>query len=113
MPCRAPLVCISLAMRSAGSFTTHTSTRRAGTWHRCSDLRGDSTLADTDVCRSLATAVCALRNSLEGDTMQGSIPDEELPSEDDVRKWFNDLSNWGRWGADDRLGTLNLITPEK
>jgi kynurenine formamidase len=45
--------------------------------------------------------------------MQGSTPDEELPSEDDVRRWFNDLSNWGRWGADDRLGTLNLITPEK
>ncbi|MDP7442692.1 MAG: hypothetical protein QGI37_13240, partial [Verrucomicrobiota bacterium] len=22
------------------------------------------------------------------------------------------LSNWGRWGADDQLGTLNLITPE-
>ena len=22
-------------------------------------------------------------------------------------------SNWGRWGADDQLGTLNLITPEK
>jgi kynurenine formamidase len=21
------------------------------------------------------------------------------------------LSNWGRWGADDRIGTLNLITP--
>ena len=23
------------------------------------------------------------------------------------------LSNWGRWGPDDQLGTLNLITPEK
>lgn len=23
------------------------------------------------------------------------------------------LSNWGRWGADDQLGTLNLITPQK
>jgi hypothetical protein len=23
------------------------------------------------------------------------------------------LSNWGRWGADDELGTINLITPEK
>ena len=22
------------------------------------------------------------------------------------------LSNWGRWGADDQLGTLNLITPD-
>ena len=23
------------------------------------------------------------------------------------------LSNWGRWGADDEIGTLNLVTPEK
>jgi len=23
------------------------------------------------------------------------------------------LSNWGRWGRDDQLGTLNLITPAK
>jgi len=23
------------------------------------------------------------------------------------------LSNWGRWGDDDRLGTLNLLTPER
>jgi kynurenine formamidase len=23
------------------------------------------------------------------------------------------LSNWGRWGVDDQLGTLNLITPER
>lgn len=27
--------------------------------------------------------------------------------------WMAEISNWGRWGADDQLGTLNLITPEK
>ena len=26
---------------------------------------------------------------------------------------FDSVSNWGRWGADDELGTLNLITPAK
>ncbi len=30
-----------------------------------------------------------------------------------VQQWMTDLSNWGRWGDDDQLGTLNLITPEK
>ena len=25
---------------------------------------------------------------------------------------FDQCSNWGRWGADDERGTLNLITPE-
>jgi len=32
---------------------------------------------------------------------------------DDIDRMFNELSNWGRWGADDMRGTLNLITPEK
>ena len=26
---------------------------------------------------------------------------------------FQELNNWGRWGPDDELGTMNLITPEK
>ncbi len=31
----------------------------------------------------------------------------------DVEKLFEEVSNWGRWGKDDQLGTLNLITAEK
>ena len=34
-------------------------------------------------------------------------------TESDVVKMMDSLSNWGRWGADDQLGTLNLITPAK
>ena len=34
------------------------------------------------------------------------------PSEDEVIAWFDSLSNWGRWGSADELGTLNLIMPE-
>ena len=30
----------------------------------------------------------------------------------DVLAFHDTLSNWGRWGAEDQLGTLNLITPE-
>jgi kynurenine formamidase len=30
-----------------------------------------------------------------------------------VREIATRVSNWGRWGADDERGTLNLITPEK
>ena len=26
---------------------------------------------------------------------------------------MQDISNWGRWGKDDELGTLNLVTPDK
>ena len=31
----------------------------------------------------------------------------------DFRKVADDVRNWGRWGDDDELGTLNFITPEK
>ena len=28
-------------------------------------------------------------------------------------QWKAELTNWGRWGADDEIGALNLITPAK
>jgi hypothetical protein len=37
------------------------------------------------------------------------------PTDPTVEEWlgyFTELSNWGRWGDDDTLGPLNLITPE-
>ena len=37
----------------------------------------------------------------------------EIPTEAQVLSWYTALSNWGRWGPDDELGTLNLITPGK
>jgi len=36
-----------------------------------------------------------------------------LVSEAQYEAWQTELSNWGRWGRDDQLGTLNLITPAK
>jgi hypothetical protein len=35
-----------------------------------------------------------------------------MPTQDDVVRYFNTLSNWGRWGDDDELGTLNHITDD-
>jgi kynurenine formamidase len=40
-------------------------------------------------------------------------PEAKPPAEDTVRNWFDELSNWNRWGPDDRLGTLNHLTPER
>src|SRR5206468_7261120 len=28
-------------------------------------------------------------------------------------QWKKDLNNWGRWGKDDEIGTMNFITPAK
>ena len=37
----------------------------------------------------------------------------QIPTEQQVLEWMDTLSNWGRWGDDDQLGTLNLITDAK
>ena len=34
-------------------------------------------------------------------------------SEDALRKIALQVRNWGKWGPDDELGTLNYITPER
>ena len=31
---------------------------------------------------------------------------------DAIKKASEDLSNWSRWGKDDQIGTLNLVTPD-
>lgn len=41
------------------------------------------------------------------------MSDTRDPSDDDVLGWLTSMSNWGRWGDDDRRGTLNLLTPAK
>src|SRR6476659_6648746 len=36
-----------------------------------------------------------------------------LVTQAEYDRWQTELSNWMRWGKDDELGTLNLITPAK
>lgn len=47
-----------------------------------------------------------------------AAPGERSPlghevTKEDVVRWMDDLSNWGRWGTGDELGAMNLITPRK
>jgi kynurenine formamidase len=40
--------------------------------------------------------------------------DEKHPvSAEQYQRWKTELSNWGRWGKEDQIGALNLITPAK
>lgn len=39
--------------------------------------------------------------------------DKHKMTKADVERQIEELSNWGRWGKEDQLGALNLITPEK
>ena len=36
-----------------------------------------------------------------------------MASMTDFRRVADDVRNWGRWGDDDEIGTLNFITPDK
>src|SRR5215468_1433667 len=40
-------------------------------------------------------------------------PTHQLVTQAEYERWQKELSNWGRWGKDDELGTLNLVTPAK
>ncbi len=44
-------------------------------------------------------------------TSQTPNPRDVTPEQ--YERWKTELSNWGRWGADDQIGALNLITPAK
>jgi hypothetical protein len=35
------------------------------------------------------------------------------PTQARVESYFKELNNWDRWGRDDQVGTVNLITPAK
>ena len=34
-------------------------------------------------------------------------------TQSNIEVWMTELSNWGRWGKEDQLGAINLITPQK
>ena len=41
------------------------------------------------------------------------MPERPLPSEKEVLGYIRERRNWGRWGQDDQVGAINLITPAK
>jgi kynurenine formamidase len=58
----------------------------------------------------VAVALCGLIFSALAD--QPSSSNKKL-TKADVDNMMKELSNWGRWGKDDQLGAMNLITPAK
>src|ERR1700682_5511794 len=65
--------------------------------------------------RTVSILVCSLGIAavLVGEAASQGSSSRPLVSEAQFEAWQTELSNWGRWGKDDELGTLNLITPEK
>ena len=65
--------------------------------------------------RAVSIFVCSLgiAAALVGDAAAQQSSSRPLVSEAQYEAWQTELSNWGRWGKDDQLGTLNLVTPAK
>ena len=45
--------------------------------------------------------------------MHAQIGEKHAVSAEQYQRWKTELSNWGRWGKEDQIGALNLITPAK
>jgi len=89
--------------------------RRAGAW----DIAAAPPPLSHDAARaaiphSMLVEAKDLRTAAaEAQTTTPQTTDTRLPTRQEVDAWFKDRRNWGRWGADDQVGAVNLITPEK
>lgn len=54
-----------------------------------------------------AASLIAQGSSFKPDTSRPVVPAAEYD------RWQKELTNWGRWGKEDEMGALNLITQEK
>ncbi len=63
-------------------------------------------------CTVSLALIAAVAATLPRATAQQS-KSHALITQSEYDRWQTELSNWGRWGASDELGTLNLITPAK
>ena len=44
---------------------------------------------------------------------QETVTGSRKVTPEQFEQWKKDLNNWGRWGKDDEIGTMNFITPAK
>jgi hypothetical protein len=64
----------------------------------------------------MLTALVALTTSVVVTTQAPSAVSQSqhpLVTAAQYERWQTELTNWRRWGPDDQLGALNLITPAK
>jgi kynurenine formamidase len=63
----------------------------------------------------IAVALSALARATSVAQSSPFKPDTSRPvvTQAEYDRWQKEISNWGRWGKDDEMGALNLITPAK
>lgn len=70
------------------------------------------TISGKRMKNKLFSMVIIIAATISLTTISSVIQAEEV-TQVQFDQWMEDLSNWGRWGDDDQLGALNLITPGK
>lgn len=65
--------------------------------------------------QSASVLICLVLGGVVLMSQAGPAPvsSRALVTKAQYERWQTELSNWGRWGKDDELGTLNLITAAK
>jgi len=71
-------------------------------------LFGNSRKLQHGFAALLITLAC-----LESKSAEPTSERNEMRNAQDFARAMTELSNWGRWGKEDQLGALNLVTPQK
>ncbi|HEV2113688.1 MAG TPA: cyclase family protein [Terriglobales bacterium] len=74
-----------------------------------------STLTRSGVRSAAIVVLCMAASAAAGHAPASSAAKTDAPhhlSQSEFDALFKQLSNWGRWGKNDELGTVNLITPQ-
>lgn len=74
-----------------------------------------NTLAVAGAISAVLSVVGPLQVAAQNDSSRQTMAEaEQSPStQAEYDQMFNKTKNWGRWGANDQLGTMNLITDKK
>jgi len=62
---------------------------------------------------AMLALVLALTLRATARSPQTSVVTNHAVTREQFDQWKKDLNNWNRWGKDDEIGTMNLITPAK
>lgn len=70
-------------------------------------------MLDRSVLRLARLSAATVAALLAGAVPAVSAAAAAMVTSDEFARWGEQVSNWGRWGAADELGTLNFITPQR
>src|SRR2546428_7018856 len=65
------------------------------------------------ICLGVLAALVAVAALVGTPRAQNGSASHKVVTKEQFEQWKKEYSNWGRWGRDDQLGAVNLITPAK